>query len=198
MDDRVYHRGRGKLEDQRETCRQLSLVDGLDWQQDSLWRSVLLRLKIAARTSKGFYFKKKIHKDSGCERTSINLNRKSLLRKVLHKFVDLLFSFLNQPSKGGWEFMFMIEAKHMHLLGRKKGIRVGKDGTGSFPGGLENSSRAIMILNIWDFMPLKKNQLYHIACMCACSVAKSCLTLWDPWTVAHQAPLSMGFPRQEY
>ena len=29
-------------------------------------------------------------------------------------------------------------------------------------------------------------------------VAKSCLTLVTPWTVAHQAPLSMGFPRQEY
>ena len=29
-------------------------------------------------------------------------------------------------------------------------------------------------------------------------VAKSCLTLATPWTVTHQAPLSMGFPRQEY
>ena len=29
-------------------------------------------------------------------------------------------------------------------------------------------------------------------------VAQSCLTLCDPWTVAHQAPLSMGFSRQEY
>ena len=29
-------------------------------------------------------------------------------------------------------------------------------------------------------------------------VAKSCLTLVTPWAVAHQAPLSMGFPRQEY
>ena len=29
-------------------------------------------------------------------------------------------------------------------------------------------------------------------------VAKSCLTLETPWTVAHQVPLSMGFPRQEY
>ena len=28
-------------------------------------------------------------------------------------------------------------------------------------------------------------------------VAKSCPTLGTPWTVAHQAPLSMGFPRQE-
>ena len=29
-------------------------------------------------------------------------------------------------------------------------------------------------------------------------VTKSCPTLVAPWTVAHQAPLSMGFSRQEY
>ena len=29
-------------------------------------------------------------------------------------------------------------------------------------------------------------------------VIKSCLTLSTPWTVACQAPLSMGFSRQEY
>ena len=29
-------------------------------------------------------------------------------------------------------------------------------------------------------------------------VAKSCTTLATPWTIAHQAPLSMGFPRQGY
>ena len=28
--------------------------------------------------------------------------------------------------------------------------------------------------------------------------AKSCPSLAIPWTVAHQAPLSMGFSRQEY
>ena len=28
--------------------------------------------------------------------------------------------------------------------------------------------------------------------------AESCPTLCDPWAVARQAPLSMGFPRQEY
>ena len=27
---------------------------------------------------------------------------------------------------------------------------------------------------------------------------KSCLTLETSWTIAHQAPLSMGFSRQEY
>ena len=29
-------------------------------------------------------------------------------------------------------------------------------------------------------------------------VTKSCMILATPWTVACQAPLSMGFPRQEY
>ena len=29
-------------------------------------------------------------------------------------------------------------------------------------------------------------------------VAKSCLSLVTPWTVAHRVPLSTGFPRQEY
>ena len=29
-------------------------------------------------------------------------------------------------------------------------------------------------------------------------VTKSCLTLVTPWTISCQAPLSMGFPRQEY
>ena len=29
-------------------------------------------------------------------------------------------------------------------------------------------------------------------------VAQSCLTFATPWTVAHQAPPSMGFSKQEY
>ena len=31
-----------------------------------------------------------------------------------------------------------------------------------------------------------------------CLCVQSCLTLCDPWTVARQAPRSMGFSRQEY
>ena len=39
----------------------------------------------------------------------------------------------------------------------------------------------------------------HFIYFCYCSlVIKSCLTLCNTWTVACQAPLSMGFPRQEY
>ena len=38
-----------------------------------------------------------------------------------------------------------------------------------------------------------------LLCACCCCLeTMSCLTLCDPWTVAHQAPLCMGFPKQEY
>ena len=37
-----------------------------------------------------------------------------------------------------------------------------------------------------------------ISLVCCCLVAKSCLTLWEPLTVACQASLSMGLPRQGY
>ena len=40
--------------------------------------------------------------------------------------------------------------------------------------------------------------MYLESCSSSCSVTKTHLTLTTPWTVAHQAPLSMGFPRQEY
>ena len=35
------------------------------------------------------------------------------------------------------------------------------------------------------------------ACMCA-KLLQPCLTLVTLWNVAHQAPLSLGFSRQEY
>ena len=34
--------------------------------------------------------------------------------------------------------------------------------------------------------------------MHVCVVTQSCLTPVTPWIAAHQAPLSMGFSRQEY
>ena len=33
---------------------------------------------------------------------------------------------------------------------------------------------------------------------CGGLVAKSCLTLVTPWSVAHQVPLSLRFPKKEY
>ena len=41
----------------------------------------------------------------------------------------------------------------------------------------------------------KERTRYYESC---CLVTKLRLTLCDPWTVAHQVPLSMGFSRQEY
>ena len=35
-------------------------------------------------------------------------------------------------------------------------------------------------------------------CVYVCSVTQLCLTLVTPWTIAHQAPLSMEFSMQEY
>ena len=39
---------------------------------------------------------------------------------------------------------------------------------------------------------------YIYVCVCVCVCAQSHLTLCDPMDVAHQAPLSMEFSRQEY
>ena len=39
--------------------------------------------------------------------------------------------------------------------------------------------------------------VYLCVCVCVC-VLSSVQLFASPWTVAHQAPLSMGFSRQEY
>ena len=44
----------------------------------------------------------------------------------------------------------------------------------------------------------KISRAYCNSCACGGLLAKSCLTLVTLWTVACQAPLSTGFPRQEY
>ena len=42
------------------------------------------------------------------------------------------------------------------------------------------------------------DRLQRLELAALCIAAQSCQTVCDPWTVAHQAPLSMGFSRQEY
>ena len=61
-------------------------------------------------------------------------------------------------------------------------------------------------MSFWnaEMFPVAKEKQYYVSffskcvCMCVQLVAHSCLTLWYPWTTVHQAPLSMGFSRQEY
>ena len=43
----------------------------------------------------------------------------------------------------------------------------------------------------WEF---SENDLVNMSCVCACLVVSDSVT---PWTAAQQAPLSMGFSRQE-
>ena len=45
--------------------------------------------------------------------------------------------------------------------------------------------------NAWFFT-------FVVACICACLVIQSCVTLCDPWTVACQMLLSIGLFKQEY
>ena len=49
-----------------------------------------------------------------------------------------------------------------------------------------------------NFMTLTNPMLAEtVLCICVCVL--SCVQLFEtPWTVACQAPLTMGFPRQEY
>ena len=47
-------------------------------------------------------------------------------------------------------------------------------------------------------MYAKKRFLYNYSFITCGLVTRLCLTLRTPWTVAHQAPLSMEFPRQKY
>ena len=56
----------------------------------------------------------------------------------------------------------------------------------------------IKMVTIFSFVPRGNLQhftmMFAIACMCP----QSFLTLCNPMDCSHQAPLSMGFPRQEY
>ena len=44
----------------------------------------------------------------------------------------------------------------------------------------------------------QKSWYKHTRLSCCCLVTKLCLTLCNPWTIDHQTPPSMRFPRQEY
>ena len=53
--------------------------------------------------------------------------------------------------------------------------------------------------DLWgDFMYFILKKSFTQICFCCCLVARSCPTLETPWTVAHQALQSVGFPREEY
>ena len=71
-------------------------------------------------------------------------------------------------------------------------------------GGEGRNHHGFVAAFIWDiffdillFLSSLSLSLSFFLCVCA-SVSRLCPTLQDPMDVAHQAPLSMGFSRQEY
>ena len=65
---------------------------------------------------------------------------------------------------------------------------------------MSDSFRLHELYSPWN-SPDQNTDLFLLQCMKVKSeseVAQSCPTLSDPWTVAYQAPLPMGFSRQEY
>ena len=52
-------------------------------------------------------------------------------------------------------------------------------------------------MNSQTKLPGFESQLYHLQAVCAQSLSRARLFA-TPWTIAHQAPLSMEFSRQEY
>ena len=59
--------------------------------------------------------------------------------------------------------------------------------------------KSLQMAQAWatsDSKPLSEYTIFFHVCLC--SATHSCSTLCYPWTIAHQAPLSMGFSRQEY
>ena len=59
-------------------------------------------------------------------------------------------------------------------------------------------------ITLADSLKSLSHFIYTCVCVCVCVysggglVAKSCPILATPWTVAHQAPLTLGFPKREY
>ena len=71
------------------------------------------------------------------------------------------------------------------------------------------SSQSMILEVSWLIHMMPDNNYLPVGCQgpewqgvvprgCCCLVATLCLMLCDPWTEACLAPLSMGFPRQEY
>ena len=60
---------------------------------------------------------------------------------------------------------------------------------------MTQTRRGVLLSSLWA---ITADHLGTVRVAGGCLVSKSCQTLVNPWTVARQALLSMGFSRQEY
>ena len=90
----------------------------------------------------------------------------------------------NLVAIGAWQAMVHRAAKSQTQLKQLSTheylVQMRKHLTGTFPKWLNQDTETL-------YKPESESE-----------VAQSCPTLCNPWTVAHQAPRSMGFSRQEY
>ena len=72
-----------------------------------------------------------------------------------------------------------------------------KSGDSDTTGGNVNGAVALEKQS-WQFLKSLSTELTMCVCACMCYWLLSHVRLFaTPWTIAHQAPLSMGFSRQE-
>ena len=65
--------------------------------------------------------------------------------------------------------------------------------------GVGDGQGSLVCCSPWGLKESDTTELTLGGRVCCCLVTKLCLTLlWPPWTVAHQPPVSMGFPKEEY
>ena len=111
------------------------------------------------------------------------------IRQILLKGISMNTSnqWLHSPPK--WNYTFLYLSSLYNFCLRKKW---------SFKR-LQNVN-----LSVYVCAPMCTSLCVHAHLPAQCHfklvvvVIQSCPTLWDPMTAAHQAPLSMGFSRQEY
>ena len=77
------------------------------------------------------------------------------------------------------------------------------DGTHLVPGSSTEKSLSIMIWKASVIVPFASNIFRYLhtcvcVCVCVCESLNRVRLYATPWTVVHQAPLSMEFSRQEY
>ena len=102
--------------------------------------------------------------------------KRSLQRVFTFPAFSSSISFILLPAAAGKTSITQLKLLSPGPLGRHRPILALPDG-----------SPTLQAIPSWNF--------HH---SCCCLAAKSCPTLFTPWTVARQAPLSMGFSRQEY